>query len=508
MSFTTFSGVTSLFFAAAAPPPPLPEFSAAFGVLSALGQVPITINMGKITTYSMLNNGVEIATDQTATTYTITGLGDNIQIGPITLVPYDSLGVAGSPFTVNGGSGAGMIYTWAQADAPTFSSIKNNSVTLNCTGTFSQMYVIYSGGAATPVSGTLITSTNNRITQVYTGMSTNIPYRFTVYPVNSDGIPASATGLNMSSATISTTMPWIIGGNGVNSVGTNSLAYSTNATNWSGVGTIPSIVNCIAYNLTYKYWLAGGNNTFVYSTDATNWTGFNTGVFSQDVYCIEYSTAKKYWIAGGSGGNTLAYSTDGMGWTGLGGNIFISSCRCVTYGTCWAAGGNGGNILAYSSNGINWTSTFTDNNSTTYGIAYSGNKNVWISVGNYPSRTIMKSLNGIIWNQSINSMFSLCGYCVRFSETQLQWMAGGSGNRTLMYSIDGAYWNEVGNGLCSTVYGISNSAFYNTMNAWVAVGEGNNLIAYSHDGRAWYGGGNGPFTTTILCVANSSPPLI
>jgi hypothetical protein len=46
------------------------------------------------------------------------------------------------------------------------------------------------------------------------------------------------------------------------------------------------------------------------------------------------------------------------------------------------------------------------------------------------------------------------------------------------------------------------------MNAWVAVGEGNNLIAYSHDGRAWYGGGNGPFTTTILCVANSSPPLI
>ena len=83
----------------------LPSITAAFDTLTALGQVSLTGISGNFATYSVLNNGATVATSQTASTYTITGLGNNVQIGPVTVVPYDSQGVAGTAFTVTGGGG-------------------------------------------------------------------------------------------------------------------------------------------------------------------------------------------------------------------------------------------------------------------------------------------------------------------------------------------------------------------------------------------------------------------
>ena len=270
MSFTTFSGVNSLFFAAAPPPP---SFAATFGALTALGQVPITGISGKFTTYSVLNNGSTVATGQTASTYTMTGLGDNVQIGPVTLVPYDNLGVAGSPTTVKGGSGGGNIYTWAQANAPTFTGTVVDSTTLTCTGAFSKVYVTFSGGSASPASGTLITGTNS-ISQQYSGMTASTTYTFVVYPVNGDGIPVSVTGTNSATGSIKTSQNPLWVATGIGSV--NTLAYSTDGTMWTGLGKLT--FNSIGFGVSYggakqSRWVATGRSSaFAYSTDGTKWT--------------------------------------------------------------------------------------------------------------------------------------------------------------------------------------------------------------------------------------------
>jgi len=186
MSFTTFSGFNNPFFSARTATSPN---TATFGTLSAFGEVPLVGISGQFDTYSVLNNGTTIATGQTATTYTITGLGNNVQVGPVTLVPYDPSGTAGMAFSVKGGSGGGKIYTLAQTNTPTFSATSSSGTTLVCTGAFSKMYVTFSGGSASPASGTLLTSTNS-INQAYSGMAEGTAYTFVVYPVNGAGIPA------------------------------------------------------------------------------------------------------------------------------------------------------------------------------------------------------------------------------------------------------------------------------------------------------------------------------
>lgn len=73
--------------------------------------------------------------------------------------------------------------TWATCNTPTSSSTTSSGTTLACTGTFSGVYITYSGGAGSPSSGTTIVGTNS-ISQAYTGMTITSPYIFTFYPVN------------------------------------------------------------------------------------------------------------------------------------------------------------------------------------------------------------------------------------------------------------------------------------------------------------------------------------
>jgi hypothetical protein len=161
----------------------------------------------------------------------------NTQIGPFTIVPYDSQGVAGSAVTVKGGSGGGRIYTLAVADTPIFSGTGSDSTTLTCTGIFSNAYVTYSGGPATPASGTLITG-NDSITQVYSGMSADTTYTFNVYPVNGDGVNSNLYSTQLIK-TLKITRFVATGGSAINS-GLSSVEYSNDGYNWI---QIPSIFN-------------------------------------------------------------------------------------------------------------------------------------------------------------------------------------------------------------------------------------------------------------------------
>ena len=492
--------------------PPSSITAAAFGSLTALGQVPLTGISGNFATYSVLNNGATVATDQTASTYTITGLGNNVQIGPVTLVPYDSQGVAGTAFTVTGGNGAGMIYTWAQANAPTFSAITTSGTTLACTGTFSKIYVSYSGGAAgTPASDVLI-NTANSISQAYTGLAGNTTYTFVVYPVNGDGIPGSATGTNMATAPVTTLTPpstlWVAAGQGTG----NTLAYSSDGITWSGLGT--NVINSqgfgVAYSAFQNLWVAAGSgtgNTLAYSSDGITWTGLAKSIFSSYGYYATYSAKQNRWTATGNGtgvnANSLAYSTDGINWIGRGISIFSTTGYNVAYSAFqdrWVAAGTGtGNSLAYSMDGINWSgrglSIFS---AYGRGVAYSEKQDRWVAAGQ-GGNSLAYSSDGINWIGRGISIFSTTGYSVAYSEKQACWVAAGTGGNTLAYSSDGINWTGQGKSIFSgNGRGVAYSAF---QDRWTAVGQGGNSLAYSTDGITWTGRGNIALMLNVYCVA-------
>jgi hypothetical protein len=532
MSFTTFSGVTSLFFAAAPPPP---SFVAAFGALSTLGQVPITIRMGKSATYSVLNNGVEIATSQTATTYTIIGLDNNVQIGPITLVPYDSQGVAGNPTTVIGGSGGGKIYTWAQANTPTFNPITSTGTTLTCTGAFSKVYVTFSGGSASPASGTLITGTNS-INQVYSGMTASTTYIFVVYPVNGDGIPASVTGTNSATGSVNTSAPpsptvWVVAGYS-NVTGGNSLAYSVNGTKWTGLGiTHASAVYFVKYSSIQKCWVAGASgyidgNSILYSANGVNWTGLGKTVISSSANGSAYSISQDCWVVagtGGTGGNTLAYSANGINWTGLDTTIFSYglSGKDVAYSEyqkCWVAigaatGAATGNSVAYSANGITWTglgkSIFNPSTSTPTSISYSEYYRCWVVSGKGSGNVLGYSSNGINWTglgQSFPDGFANV-YNLAYNNINNFWIASSTNNggNQIIHSSNGINWTSTVR--IPTVTSAFGTYYSVVQQCWMIVGKNNSnkVLSYSVDGFVWTGLGN--FDSAFPDTINSAYPI-
>jgi len=481
--------------------------AAAFGTLTTWGQVPLAGIAGTFSTYSVLNNGTVVASNLTTSTYTITGLGYNVQIGPVTVVPYDSSGVAGALFRVTGGSGGGKIYTWGQANTPTFSATTSTGTTLACTGTFSKAYVTFSGGTGTPASGTLI-NTVNSITQIYTGMLSNTSYIFNVYPVNGDGIPASATGTNVSTASVTTLPPialWVAAG----SV-TNTLAYSTDGTTWVGLQKLVFSSNGygVAYSASQIRWVAvgsGSGNTLAYSTNGTTWTGLGVSVFSILGYSVAYNSTQSKWVAGGAGTNTLAYSTNGTTWTGLGKSIFSSSVNGVAYGNNkWVAVGNGsGNTLAYSTNGTTWTGLglLVFSGGIGYGVAYSATQSKWVAVG-YGSHTLAYSNDGITWVGLGITTFTDYGYGVAYGNNK--WVTVGSGlGNTLAYSTNGTTWTGIGLSVFNggVGYGVAYSA---TQSKWFAVGNGSHTLAYSINGNTWTGLGTSIFNTSGAGIAVTS----
>ena len=428
--------------------------AAAFDTLTTWGQVPIAGIAGTFAQYSLFNNGTVVASNQTASTYTITGLGDNVQIGPVILVPYDASGVAGAAFRVTGGSGGGKIYTWAQANTPTFSEIGLNSTTLACTGTFSSAYVTFSGGTGSPASGTLIPGANS-ISQAYAGMAVGTLYTFNVYPVNGDGIPTSATGTNYANGSVTTLSPppsfWVAGGSG----GSHTLGYSTDGTTWTGLGKLVFSTNVlgVAYSANQSRWVAVGSgtgNTLAYSTNGTTWTGLGRLVFSTQGSGVAYSAYQDRWVAVGTGaGNTLAYSTDGITWIGSLKNTFSTSGYGVAYSESqrrWIACGQGTYTLAYSTNGTTWTGlgklAFDGNGN---GVAYSAFQGRWVACGYGTVNCLAYSTNGTTWTGLGLSPFNSNSYGAAYSANQNIWVAGGAGAvSTLAYSTDGTTWTALG----------------------------------------------------------------
>jgi hypothetical protein len=72
-----------------------------------------------------------------------------------------------------------------------------------------------------------------------------------------------------------------------------------------------------------------GTNSIAYSSDGINWTGLGTTIFSGAGYGVEWNGTR--WVAVGNGINIIAYSSDGITWTGLGTTIFSATGNGVAW---------------------------------------------------------------------------------------------------------------------------------------------------------------------------------
>jgi len=268
---------------------------------------------------------------------------------------------------------------------------------------------------------------------------------------------------------------WLAGG--TSAVNGNSLAYSYDGLNWSGIASTDiSGVRALAYN--GSIWVAG---------------------------CGGYATNGSDSYGGVAARTTLAYSYNGFNWTPnyYTNNIFFQSVNGLAWnGSIFVAAGCGGNSLAYSYDGIRWlpaqTQVFTG-----FATSVAWNGSLWVATGT-GGPTTCYSYNGIIWSASTvaNTPFNAIGNCVAYDGTR--WIAGGATNPNLYTSYNGQAWISMGQQaqITSSVLGLGWNGIM-----WIAVGTGSNAISYSYDGNNWTAvQGNGSiFYTTAQsgskCVA-------
>jgi hypothetical protein len=129
----------------------------------------------------------------------------------------------------NGSSVA--VCTRASANAPTFSSTTSAGTTLACSGTFSKVYITYTGTAATPASGTTVTGTNS-ISQGYTGVTAGT-YAFSCYAVNALNYQSTTAASN------SVTIP---------SAGYTATTTSLNVYCWYNPSNVTNPTNITTWN--------------------------------------------------------------------------------------------------------------------------------------------------------------------------------------------------------------------------------------------------------------------
>ena len=500
MSFATF---TSFSHHAPCSNLPIPSAitAAAFGALTTLGQIPLTgiTYDASAAYYNVLVNGTTVASNQTASTYTYTSLTNNTNYGPFTVVPYDAAGVAGTPFTVTGGT-AGSLYTLGVVTSTvTFGSTNATGTTLSCSGAYSSLIITYSPTDGTPASGATISGANTT-SRPYTGLSSSTPYTFSVYAVNGNGVQngTAVTG------TVTTSAPppplWVAGGNGI----TNTLVYSTNGFTWTGRGT--GVFDNAGGGRGVAYgnglWVAVGNgtNSLAYSMDGFTWTGLGTTVFSSTGQGAGVAYGSGVWVGVGYGGNLLATSTNGVTWTGRGNTLFSTNGYGVAYGNgLWVAVGTG-NTLAYSTDGISWTGRGKAVFSTSgFGVAYGSG--LWVATGQ-GGNTIATSPDGLTWTGLGTTVFSTNGTGVAYGKDPIGnplWVAGGTGGNSLAYSTDGVTWTGLGKAIFSGTG--SGVAYSSTQNRWVATGNGINSLAYSTNGVTWTGRGAGTSTFNSIGYA-------
>jgi len=336
---------------------------------------------------------------------------------------------------------------------------------------------------------------------------------------------------------------WVAGG-----AATNTLAYSYDGINWTGLGYTTfgygNTARAIAWN--GSIWIAGSDGAsdfMAYSYDGINWTGTGSSVFSGACYTVaarrvlpnvgttvvpppQKPLTENFMVAGGQGTNQLIYSYDGFTWTpsisgnavqtsvvngvawngaqwlALGGaltysadginwtaasNPFTTGYSAAWGGSLWVAGGTGTNLMAYSRDGINWTASTSGNSVFSGGNCYAvaWNGTLWVAAGD-GANTVAYSYDGINWIASSSGTALITTAAQTVAWNGIRWVVGGSGTNTGIYSTDGINWTASGS-LSAAITGACATVATNG-SRWVAGGQTSGstaAIAYSTDGISW-----------------------
>ena len=339
-----------------------------------------------------------------------------------------------------------------------------------------------------------ITPASNQIVNNFTLLNSNITSTVAARS-NSTGAltyylsTSSATSFgNASISTSSSSTTTFVAGNLWVAVGsgTNTIAYSSNGTTWTGI-TLRTIFASNGFSVAWNgtLWVAvgfGNTHSIAYSSNGTTWTGLGTSIFG-NYGGIGVAWNGTLWVAGGGGGlNSLAYSSNGTTWTGLGTSIFAYYVYGVAWnGTLWVAVGGGTHSIAYSSNGTTWTGITGTSIFGSYGRGVAWNGTLWVATGS-GTNTIAYSSNGTTWTGLGTSAFETYGYGVAWNGTL--WVAVGKGTNTIAYSSNGTTWTGI---TLKTIFGDYGNGIAWNGTLWVAGGRGPNTLAYSSNGTTWTG---------------------
>jgi hypothetical protein len=386
----------------------------------------------------------------------------------------------------NGSSVA--VCTWASVNAPTFSSTTSAGTTLACTGTFSKVYITYTG-AGSPASGTIVTGTNS-ISQGYTGVTVGT-YTFNCYAVNAlnyQSTTAASNSVIIPSAIVSPSAP------------TLGYTLSTADSYWfTGQGA-----SCCSSDGVYAYFFSWDNSSLTNCTytanSGTSWTKVSVTPFASwysNVVSCCCSNSGQYVYVGGA--NVIAVSTNyGVTWTMVAN--WSGSLQCITcsstgtilYGTLYNTAGAGvkTSTNAYSSPAsATWTTSYATSLGQILGSRISPNANImyhyranfttayvwYIGIQSVTSGTTL----GTISNTTVTGQIGTTGDTASYNSTSNVHGISTDGScyavgtyRTTTTDHRGFIWSTNSGATC-TVYsdpGVQHVAIKGDGSVWIAVG--------------------------------------
>ena len=331
---------------------------------------------------------------------------------------------------------------------------------------------------------------------------------------------------------------WVAVGQG----GGNVIVYSRDqGTTWNQGNTIDGSMSASAIftqrGNKVKYngvvWVAAGKsgntsvasgniygNTLAYSSNGMNWSGLGNSIFYDEAKSIGYSSSGDVWVAVGSGingGNTIACTDPTKdfvnSWQGImntpldvNGTGVANDVNWDFSFNCWVAVGTDGistgSTIVTSTNGASWFAA-PSNPFGPGGVGYSVSCNgqIWVAVGSSPNTNtcIAYALPiyngyGVMIDGSLNwvpvytiDLFKY-GNPVTVSYNDDRWITGGNGVNILATSPDGITWTKESD---------SPTNAYNTFL------EGINHIRWNSISQKWIMLGNCGFSGNSIAISDT-----
>jgi len=253
-------------------------------------------------------------------------------------------------------------YTWASCNTPTYTTAYP-SATILCTGTFTKLYITFSGGSASPGSGTTFTVTNS-ISQLFSSMS-NSTYTFNCYPVNLIGYQSSnntSVSITFSSFTSAT----FASPNALNSIYLNAPSGTYSSYVWArsgwtsgaiGANTAYTDTTSLANNTQYSYTITPSDSTGI-GVPFTNIINPNNAGTPGKIYTLATVTGLN--PIQPNNGDSSTDSTVYMTWTST-----------IGYSSVWIQNTTtGGAVFQGSASSYNSSSNYSNDNSLSANTSY------------------------------------------------------------------------------------------------------------------------------------------